>query len=60
MRLKMNIDVIIVAAMLTVALCSFGFLAYMMLADWRALGRTKGAFVFCHQVRILSAIAASM
>jgi hypothetical protein len=37
----MNINMITIIGILVVAICSFGFLADMMLANWRALGRTK-------------------
>lgn len=39
----MDINLISIVVILVVAICSFGYLADMMLADWRALGRTKGA-----------------
>jgi hypothetical protein len=39
----MSTNVLTIAAIAVVAICSFGFLADVMLADWRALGKTKGA-----------------
>jgi hypothetical protein len=37
----MNLNMITIVGILVVAICTFGFLADMMLANWRALERTK-------------------
>jgi hypothetical protein len=38
-----NFNTITIVAILAGAICSFGFLEYIMLAYWKAMGRTKGA-----------------
>ena len=40
-RMKMNINVITIVAILAAAICSFGLLEYMMLAYWKEMGSTK-------------------
>jgi hypothetical protein len=37
----MNFNTIIIVAIVTVVICSFGFLADILLANLRAMGRTK-------------------
>jgi hypothetical protein len=50
----MDISMITIAAILVVAICSFGYLADMVLADWKALGKTKGAPFSTFNKRALS------
>ncbi len=38
----MNINVLTIVTISVVAICSFGYLLDMMLADWRASAKTKG------------------
>ncbi len=39
----MNINVLALITIFVVIICSFGYLAVTMLADWKASGKTKGA-----------------
>jgi hypothetical protein len=50
----MDTSITIITAILVVAICSFGYLADMVLADWRALGKTKGAPFSVFNKRALS------
>lgn len=45
-EIKMSVNAITIVAIMVVAITSFGFLADMILANWRALGKRKGAFMF--------------
>ena len=42
----MNVNMVTIAAILITVTCSFAFLADMILANWRALGKTKGPTTF--------------
>ncbi|MGB6065404.1 MAG: hypothetical protein WBG50_11380 [Desulfomonilaceae bacterium] len=37
----MNVDLISILVITVVVMCSFGYLADMIFANWRAMGRTK-------------------
>jgi hypothetical protein len=50
----MDINMIMILAILIAAICSFGYLAAIILADWRALGKTKGAPFSVFSKRALS------
>jgi hypothetical protein len=39
----MNIDILTIVTILVVSICSFGYLLAIMLVDWRASEKTKGA-----------------
>jgi hypothetical protein len=39
----MNVNVLTIVTILVVSICSFGYLLAIMLADWKASEKTKGA-----------------